>query len=128
MTLKWQDVLAHFNLHAPSFFLVSCRTGYGALPSPTQRVRRSCSPQPVPVVTATASCGTQTARLSAGSLCLRTWPRGTDSALATDKVKIVLQLINSVTTRFALWLIPSLSLPMHLRLPLWELCQWHRSD
>jgi len=69
--------------------LVPCRTGYGALPSPTQRVTRSCSPQAVPVVTATASCGTLTARPSVGSLCLRTWPRGTDSALVTDKVKIL---------------------------------------
>ena len=64
-----------------------CRTGYGALPSPTQRVSRACSPQAVVVVTATASCGTQTTRPSAGSPCLRTWPRGTNSAPATDKVK-----------------------------------------
>ena len=128
MTLNWQDVSTHFNLHAPSFSLVSCRTGYGALPSPTQRVTRSCSPQAAPVVTATASCGTQTARLSAGLLCLRTWPRGTSSAPATDKVKIVLQLLNSVTTCSALWLISSLSLSMGHRLPLWELCQWYRSD
>ena len=86
MTLNWQDVSSYFNLHAPSPSLVSYRTGYGALPSPTQRVTRSCSPQPVPVVTAAARYGMQMARLSAGSLCLRTWPRGTDSAPATDKV------------------------------------------
>ena len=97
MTLNGQDVLMYFNFHAPSPSLVPYRTGYGALPSPTQRVTRSCSPQAVPVVTATASCGTQTVSLSAGSLCLRTWPRGTSSAPATDKVKMwnnVLQLIN----------------------------------
>ena len=70
---------------SPSF--VSCRTGCGALPSPTQTVPRSCSPQAVPVVTAAASRGTQTMRQSAGSLCLRTWPRGTSSVLATDKVR-----------------------------------------
>ena len=124
----FSSINIYFNLHAPSSSLVPCRTGYGALPSPTQRVQRSCIPQAVPVVTATASCGTQTIRLSAGSLCLRTWPRGTNSALATDKVKIVLQLINSVTTHSALWLMPSLSLSMGRRLPLWELCQWYRSD
>ena len=71
-SLNLSPSLHHFNLHAPSPSLVSCRTGYGALPSPTQRVPRSCSPQAAPVVTATASCGTQTARPSAGSLCLRT--------------------------------------------------------
>ena len=65
-----------------------CRTGCGALPSPTQMVPRSCSPQAVPVVTAAASRGTQTMGQSAGSLCLRIWPRGTSSALATDKVHI----------------------------------------
>ena len=70
---------------APS--LILCRTGCGALPSPTQMATSSCSPQAVLVVTATASCGTQTMRQSAGSLCLRTWPRGTSSALATDKVR-----------------------------------------
>ena len=67
---------------------VPCRTGCGALPSPTQTVPRSCLPQTVPVVTATASRGTQTMGQSAGSLCLRTWPRGTSSALATEKVHI----------------------------------------
>ena len=63
------------------------RTGCGALPSPTQTVPRTCSPQAVPVVTAAASRGTQTMRQSVGSLCLRIWPRGTSSALATEKVR-----------------------------------------
>ena len=81
-------LFSHFlNPHVPSPYLSPCRTGCGALPSPTQTVPRSCSPQAVPVVTATASHGTQTMRQSAGSLCLRTWPRGTSSALATDKVR-----------------------------------------
>ena len=67
--------------------LIPCRIGCGALPSPTQMVPRSWSPQAVPVVTAAASRGTQVIRQSAGSLCLRTWPRETGSALATDKVR-----------------------------------------
>ena len=74
------------NPHAPPS-LVTCRTGCGALPSPTQTVPRTCSPQAVPMVTAAASCGTQIMWQSAGSLCLRTWPRGTSSALATEKVR-----------------------------------------
>ena len=67
--------------------LVPCRIGCGALPSPTRMVPRSWSPQAVPVVTAAASHGTQAIRQSAGSMCLRTWPRETSSALATDKVR-----------------------------------------
>ena len=77
----------YLNPHVPSLSLVPCRTGCGALPSPTQTVPRTCSPQAVPMVTAAASCGTQIMRQSAGSLCLRTWPRGTSSALATEKVR-----------------------------------------
>ena len=74
-------------LRAISPFLIPCRIGCGALPSPAWMVPRSWSPQAVPVVTATASRGTQVIRQSAGSLCLRTWPRGISSALATDKVR-----------------------------------------
>ena len=61
------------------------RTGCGALLS-TQMVPMSCSPQAVPMVTAAVSHGIQTIEESAGSLCLRTWDRGTSSALVTDKV------------------------------------------
>ena len=48
-----------------------------------------CLLQAVPMVTAAASHGIQTIGESAGSLYLRTWDRGTSSALVTDKVDIV---------------------------------------
>ena len=59
---------AHFTYFSPN----QCRTGCGALLSPTQMVTESFSPQAVPVVTAAASHGIQTIGESAGSLCLRT--------------------------------------------------------
>ena len=62
------------------------RTACGPPQLPTQIVTESFSPQAVPMVTAAASHGIQTIEESAGSLCLRTWDRGTSSALVTDKV------------------------------------------